>query len=44
MRSYASATLTCIAATGLALLVTGAARAADEPLTLARDGFFYVGG
>jgi pimeloyl-ACP methyl ester carboxylesterase len=31
-------------ATAVALLMAGAAGAADEPLTLARDGFFYVGG
>jgi pimeloyl-ACP methyl ester carboxylesterase len=28
----------------LAVLATAAAQAADEPLQLARDGFFYVGG
>jgi len=28
----------------VAMLMGGAAHAADEPLTLARDGFFYVGG
>ena len=27
-----------------ALVMAGAARAADEPLVLARDGYFYVGG
>ncbi len=33
-----------VAATGAALLMAGAAQAADEPLVLARDGYFYVGG
>ena len=31
-------------AAALTVLATGAAQAADEPLQLARDGFFYVGG
>jgi pimeloyl-ACP methyl ester carboxylesterase len=33
-----------MAVTTAALLIAGAARAADEPLVLARDGHFYVGG
>ena len=31
-------------AAAVAMLATGSAQAADEPLQLARDGFFYVGG
>ena len=38
-RSFRSATLAA-----LVLLACGACSAADEPLVLARDGFFYVGG
>src|ERR1041384_1968329 len=33
-----------IAAAAALMLLTGGAQAADEPLTLARDGFMYVGG
>jgi pimeloyl-ACP methyl ester carboxylesterase len=36
--------LIAAATTAAALLTVGAARAADEPLVLARDGYFYVGG
>ena len=35
---------TTMAVTTAALVMAGAARAADEPLVLARDGYFYVGG
>src|SRR5207244_3621734 len=43
-RLSTSAALACSAAAVLAMLAGEPARAADEPLTLARDGFFYVGG
>src|SRR5437667_1579292 len=36
--------MTMAAAAALTLLASASARAADEPLTLARDGFMYVGG
>jgi pimeloyl-ACP methyl ester carboxylesterase len=35
---------TTMAIVTAALVMAGAARAADEPLVLARDGYFYVGG
>jgi pimeloyl-ACP methyl ester carboxylesterase len=44
IRIFAGATLACTATATLAMLAIGAARAADEPLVLARDGFFYIGG
>jgi pimeloyl-ACP methyl ester carboxylesterase len=43
-RRCAGTTLVSTVAAVLALLGAGAACAADEPLTLAREGFFYVGG
>jgi pimeloyl-ACP methyl ester carboxylesterase len=43
-RRCAGTTLASTVAAVLALLGPGAACAADEPLTLAREGFFYVGG
>jgi pimeloyl-ACP methyl ester carboxylesterase len=42
--SYARVALACSAAAVFAMLGADAAGAVDEPLTLAREGFFYVGG